>query len=537
MSPRRPFVAGATIALLRLSSLLTALASPSNTTGPIVDLGYSVYQGSAQSNGQNQFLGIRFAAPPLGDLRFRKPHPPLNTSGIQPATEFGPICLGVAQGLAEGSSEDCLFLNVWAPSNATTESKLPVLFFIQGGGYCDNSNANYNGSELVQFTGNQMVFVNFNYRVGPFGFLASEKVRKNGDLNAGFLDERFALEWLQQHISKFGGDPNHVVLIGDSAGAGSIALHLTAFGGAPTNLFVGAFGISPYFPTQLRVSELEFQFDIFAARAGCNGTSDPLTCLRQQNTITLQNANQNMPYPGRVNNSVFAYSPTIDDDLIPDFLYRLLEEGKFIKVPSIFGDDTNEGTIFVTNASSPADVAAFMQDNYPQLTDNDTAKINALYPKEPPFAEHAAFFPSLAAAYGETTFICPGIELVSVISQHTKYNVLTPAEIESGLGVSHVSEITNVFGPGNTPAGSSTSTFDFNDISLTPILQAYYTSFVRFLDPNALTVNGSVFWPEFSPKTNQRLLLQVNATTLETIPSSQLARCQFWKGLAIQLEQ
>lgn len=115
--------------------------------------------------------------------------------------------------------------------------------------------------------------------------------------------------------------------------------------------------------------------------------------------------------------------------------------------------------------------------------------------------------------------------------------MLTPSEIQQGIGVSHTSELPNVFGPGNTPAGSTTSTFDFNDISLTPILQAYYTSFVRFLDPNAHTVEGSVFWPEFSPKTNQRILLQVNATTLETAPSDQLARCQFWKGLAIKMEQ
>lgn len=377
-------------------------------------------------------------------------------------------------------------------------------------------------------------------------------------------------------LIQFGGDPGRVVLVGDSAGAGSIALHLVAFGGAPTNLFAGVFGISPFFPTQLRVSQLEWQFDLFASRAGCGSSEDPLTCLRQQNSTVLQLANQEMPYPGRTSVSLFPFTPTIDGDLFPDFPYRLFEEGKFVKVPSVFGyarfhsvfrsilisisDDTNEGTIFASNASSPAEVASFMQDNFPQLSDANTAAINVLYPKEAPFNGHAAFFPSAAAAYGETTFICPGLEMSSVISQHTKswnyrleiqssqkkiltilcfdrFNVLTPSEIQQGVGVSHTSELSNVFGPGNTPAGSSTSTFDFNDISLTPILQAYYTSFVRFLDPNAHTIQGSVFWPEFSPDTNERLLLQVNATTVETVPSDQLARCQFWKGLVIQMEQ
>lgn len=125
-----------------LACLLSSLITVVTSKAPIVDLGYSVYEGTAQNNGQNQFLGIRFAAPPLGDLRFRRPHSPLNTTGVQPAKEFGPICFGVGQGLMEASSEDCLFLNVWAPSDATPESKLPVFFWIQGGGYCTNANAN-----------------------------------------------------------------------------------------------------------------------------------------------------------------------------------------------------------------------------------------------------------------------------------------------------------------------------------------------------------------------------------------------------------
>ena len=116
-----------------------------------------------------------------------------------------------------------------------------------------------------------------------------------------------------------------------------------------------------------------------------------------------------------------------------------------------------------------------------------------------------------------------------------RYNVLTPASIANGLGSSHTSELTNLFGPGNTPAGSSTSGFDFNNIDLTPILQAYYTSFVRDLDPNAHQVEGSVFWPQFID--NQRLLLQVNATQVEKVPETQLDRCEFWRGLAITMEQ
>jgi len=95
-----------------------------------------------------------------------------------------------------------LFIDVYAPSNATEYSKLPVFFWIQGGGYTANSNANYNGTNLINSSGGNVVVVTFNYRAGPFGFLASEKVRSNGNLNAGLLDQRKALQWVQKYITK-----------------------------------------------------------------------------------------------------------------------------------------------------------------------------------------------------------------------------------------------------------------------------------------------------------------------------------------------
>lgn len=115
-------------------------------SGPVVDLGYSIYEGTSLNNGQNQFLGIRFAAPPLGDRRFRRPYPPLSTTGIQSAKAFGSVCYALGEGLVEGHSEDCLFLNVWTPSDANSEAKLPVFVWIQGGGYNTNSHANVGGN-------------------------------------------------------------------------------------------------------------------------------------------------------------------------------------------------------------------------------------------------------------------------------------------------------------------------------------------------------------------------------------------------------
>ena len=118
--------------------------------------------------------------------------------------QHGSLCYSVAAGITGGESEDCLFIDVYAPSNATEHSKLPVFFWIHGGGYSTNSNPNYNATNLINSSGGNVIVVNFNYRAGPFGFLAGEKVRSNGDLNVGLLDQRKALQWVQKHISKVG---------------------------------------------------------------------------------------------------------------------------------------------------------------------------------------------------------------------------------------------------------------------------------------------------------------------------------------------
>lgn len=188
--------------MLLLALALAGVAAAIPTT---LDLGYSTIRGQSLDAGVNQYLGVRFAAPPLGSLRFRAPADPAKTKGIQDASEFGPICIGTGQSATDPTmSEDCLYINVFAPSNATPNSKLPVWFWIQGGGYVYNSNSNYNGTELVQRSGGNLVVVNFNYRVGAYGFLASEQVRKDGDLNAGLLDQRKALEWVQKYIRLVG---------------------------------------------------------------------------------------------------------------------------------------------------------------------------------------------------------------------------------------------------------------------------------------------------------------------------------------------
>ena len=142
------------------------------------------------ASGVNQWLGIPFAAPPVGDLRWRAPaDPPINDT-LQTAQQFAPSCIGTGQAPNSALNEDCLYLSVFAPSNATTTSNLPVWFFIQGGGYAADSDQDRNGTEVVMKSNHSIVFVEINYRVGAFGFLAGQEVSKDGHLNVGLLDQR-----------------------------------------------------------------------------------------------------------------------------------------------------------------------------------------------------------------------------------------------------------------------------------------------------------------------------------------------------------
>ncbi|TVY73409.1 putative secreted lipase [Lachnellula suecica] len=537
--------------ILVLSSLVAAtphlLLENRADLSTIVDLDYAKYQGQNLPVGIKQWLGMRFAAPPLGDLRFRAPVDPVPVTGVQDASQLGAICLAVGATASSTENEDCLFVNVYAPSNATAQSRLPVWFFIQGGGYSFDGDANYNATQLIKRSSGNFVLVEFNYRVGPFGFLASEKIRKNGDLNAGFLDQRKALEWTQKYVSKFGGDPKHVVIHGDSAGAGSVVLHLAAYGGQDDHLFIGGIGESVFFPTQRKVPELEFQFDQFANASGCLDALDQLSCLRETELATLAKANLAYPYPGQTQAPLWPYSPCVDGVIIQDFPSRLYGQGKFVKVPLMIGDDTDEGTGFVFNASTPQEFSAFMKVQYPGMTSSELLAMLALYPKMAPFPQHAAYFPSLAAAYGEATLTCPGLHISESMAIHYdprkvwnyRYNVLDAETVESGYGVPHVAETPAIWGVGPSGSGKGNGTsYDTYNAAVIPVVMDYWINFVRYLNPNGIDQGSNLpDWEMFQQGMLQRrVVIETNNTRMETIPADQRVRCQFWEGITPNTE-
>ncbi|PMD13702.1 alpha/beta-hydrolase [Hyaloscypha hepaticicola] len=503
-----------------------------------VDLGYSQYQGTNAANGVRQWLGIRYAAPPVGDLRFRAAADPLLNNIVQIADAHGPLChFTPSNTLDPNHSEDCLFLDVYAPTENRTAKLHPVFVFIQGGGFSMLSNPNFNGNSLINAGEHDLVVVTFNYRVGMWGFLASQEVKENGDLNVGLLDQRKVLEWVQNYIHLFGGDPDHVTIGGDSAGAASVELHLTAYGGRDDGLFHAAAAESQSFGALLTVEESQYQYNALIQRVGCAKNTDTLQCLRNTDIAVLTKNNSNIPTPGGAGSPpLFMWGPVIDRNFTTDYSYNLFSQGNFIKVPSIFGDDTNEGTIFTpSNISSVTDMDKFLKDQFANLTQSDLKQINTYFPESQQFSGRGVYWRAAANAYGEIRYICPGIFISTMLSTHGqaasynyRWDVLSPKNAANGLGVVHTAELQSIWGTSNAP----------DNVSI-PTIQAYWTSFIRTKDPNTYKLKSSPEWMTFNSTGMGRLHFPNDPTnvTMESVPADQRARCAFFQSIGPSAQQ
>ena len=475
-------------------------------------------------------------------------------------SKHGPTCLGTRrkvshQAIPSTQSEDCLFLDVYAPSNASESSKLPVYIFIQGGGFNSNANANMNGTSLVKASGLNIIVISFNYRVSLYGFLASTEIQTGGSLNNGLLDQRKALQWVRNFISKFGGDPNHVVMGGASAGGGSVALQVAAYGGRNDNLFHATAAESQSFGAVRTVGDSQYQYDQLLSRTKCTtedtGHNDTLACLRSLTTAALQTQNIGTPFPGADQNPLFAYNPVVDNDFLQDLTLALFETGRFHNIPAIYGDVSNEGTIFVPRTiNSVKGSDSFIRAQFPTINSNQLSKIQTLYPTSEysHITSAGDYWQSTSAAYGELRYVCPGTYLGNQYYAHNSssvvynyhYNVTNPQSVKSGLGVPHVAELNAIWDPPSLPASYTPGAANANVI---PLLQAYWTSFIRFYDPNVARLPGSPRWGEWGGQNSQqRIRFQggknaATDTVMETVPSDQRKRCEQLIQMGISLKQ
>ncbi|TPX25062.1 hypothetical protein DIZ76_010511 [Coccidioides immitis] len=519
------------------------------------DLGYAKYQGVPDPNGVTSWLGMRYAAPPVGELRFAAPQDPAKEEGIQVANVRQKRCLSTGARIAKRESEDCLFLDVFAPLNATKDSKLPVYFFIQGGGFNMNANPGINASRLIQASGGNLIAVGFNYRVSLYGFLAGKELEERASLNNGLKDQIKALEWVKTHIAQFGGDPDHVVIGGHSAGGASVVFHLTAYGGercdeAP---FHGAIAGSPSMGTMLTVSESQFLYDSLLNRTGCGCSRDSLKCLRNLDVKTLQSHNTKQPLPGAKMNPLFMYSPTIDNDLVPDYTYRLLQEGKFCKVPVVFGDDQDEGTLFASKKTkSIQDSDTFLRAQFPALTEDQLRKINSyMSTVKPEFPDIGMHWQQLARIYGDMRYTCPKISIMESFTEFHKhdqawsyrYAVQDPLYLRSGLGTPHTAELEGIWGP-DYAAGRSPMSYYTTNKEIVPVVQGYWSSFIRSLDPNKHRAQGSPEWKTWNasssdpnPEGFRELFIRTGDTKMRVVDSQQRERCDYFINIGVDIKQ
>ncbi|TFK35577.1 Alpha/Beta hydrolase protein [Crucibulum laeve] len=432
-------------------SLLTTLGFTikvyASTVPDVVDLGYAKYQGFVNKNTSNtEFLGIRFAAAPTGALRWREPQTPSSIAGIQQANAFPNACLQAGEGgnavnpfriqkftvhsLVEtrsnlgtrataAPSEDCLFLNVFIPNTLNKDRNLPVVVWIHSGGYSVGSSDMYNGNDLIRESGAAVVVVTIQYRLGVFGFLSGQKVKDNGLLNAGLLDQQFALKWVQQHIKKFGGDPAKVTIWGESAGAGSVLQHIVANGGrTEPSLFRGAISSSLYFPPQYQFNDpiLEANnsirnalFSEVSSQTGCASASDTMTCLRAVNPAVLQNTNVNITSNAFF--GTFIFVPVVDGTFITHRPTELLKEGRVNGEALLAVTNVFEGATFVdASIASTIQIDNFAGQLFPHFGTKEMAATATQY------QGIGAPLDQAIAIMGESIFICPTYTMLSAFT-------------------------------------------------------------------------------------------------------------------------
>lgn len=281
-------------------------------------------------------------------------------------------------------SEDCLALNVVRPSGYEGQS-LPVAVWIHGGGYVMGgaTDRRYNLSFIVQNSvaiGKPIVAVSVAYRLSGWGFLDSKEVRAAGVTNIGMQDQRQALYWIQENIAAFGGDPKKVTIWGESAGAGSVGIHLIAYGGRNDGLFSGAIcesGNSILLGTpNYNVTDGQLIYNNITAAVGCSGNPDTLACLR---TVSYDSLNTAL-------NRSFSFYPYNDGSLIQGSQYDQLTTGKFVKVPLLSGANTDEGSAFgprgINNDTAFAAYLASTGGKTP-LNASTVSTLQAVYPNLP----------------------------------------------------------------------------------------------------------------------------------------------------------
>ncbi len=468
------------------------------------------------ANGIASFKGIPFAAPPVGELRWKAPQPVKPWTGVKQATTYASSCMQDEMfaklfGATSGLSEDCLYLNVWTPAKSASDA-LPVMVWIYGGGFVGGMTGvpAYDGARLAE---KGVVLVSVAYRVGAFGFLAHPALSKEsgkGSGNYGLQDQIAGLRWVKENIARFGGDPSRVTIFGESAGGISVSM-LTA-SPAAKGLFQRAISESggsfapPKYANEggqsvppLRVAEATGQkflmklgaADIAAARA-----------LPADKVMAAQG-------PGMATTD--AFWPVLDGDVLPGDQYELYTAGRFNDTPVLIGTNSDEGGLFAQPGATPQRFESAVRAGYGKYAE----ALLAAYPHgTPPEAAQAE-----KDLFRDSVFAWNTWAWAKLQSQKGKGKAYVyyfdHRTMRSVNGANHGDEITYVFRNLNVGGVLGPPSPRPEDVAMSDLISSYWVNFAKTGDPNGA---GLPVWPAFT-SADQRAMHFDTKSSARAVPN------------------
>jgi para-nitrobenzyl esterase len=505
-------VAAALLAVAHGPSAGQAAALPGQ--GPVVRTADGLVRGQA-AGPADEYLGIPYAAPPVGALRWRPPQPAAPWPGVRQATSFAPHCPQPPSSFGKAStSEDCLYLNVFAPADGRGGG-LPVMVWLHGGSALVGESDDYDPAALVR---DGVVVVTVNYRLGALGFLADAALasRPGGPAgDYGLMDQQAALRWVQRSIRGFGGDPGNVTLFGESAGGLSTLAQLVS--PDARGLFQRAIVESgTYNLTQQPLAAAEAAGAAFAAKAGCTGNT--AACLR------------GLPVSTIVDHEDFSgYTPDVDGAVLPETIKAALGAGQFSRVPVIIGTNHDEWRLFVamTKLDGGPPVTAANYQAMITTTLGVPAAAAAAIAAEYPLSGYSSPPVALGAVGTDAIFACPALTAEQSLSRYTDVYAYefsdenAPqrylAPVGFPYGAAHESEVQYLFNLSNTP---NPGTLSAAQQQLAKIMKQYWTDLAKTGVPAAR-------WPRFTGASQLTLSLVPPNPHVEADYAAD-HHCAFW---------
>ncbi len=481
------FIASA-LAVMVAILLFNPCAARGADTSLVVSTNAGQLQGAARTTGGAEFLGVPYAQPPVGDLRWREPVPAKPWNGVREATAFGAPCAqpdlgGWNRHDAETGQEDCLFLNVITPS-WPAKKPLPVMFWIHGGANEGGtaSSALYKDGTLVQ---HGVVLVTVNYRLGLFGFFAHPGLTResahHASGNYGLMDQILALRWVRDNIANFGGDPNNITVFGQSAGSQDTGMLMTSMG---RSLFERAIAESgaPFNPWLPPLAEAERAGEEFAAALKLPAGQDPLAAMRQVPAKELMAANSG--------SHRMLIVPDVDGWVIPRSPASVFASGQEAPIPLLIGVTTRE----FGSAASAEELRKMIQNAAGSLAPQ-VLKVYALADTGP--ASSDPVYGTTADQWAaDSVFHCPATTeaIWHSAAQHPTYEYELAHAIpgHEAEGAIHSGDLPYVFGY-FPKTGNIAGNFGDTDHKLADLVETYWTNFARTGNPNS---DNLPHWPE-----------------------------------------